>query len=1763
MSWCQHEYLKNFCRISTKNLGKLKAAFPAQEKRLDALILCTTEVLMYLEENLNLTPQSMSDKATALDELQEMHQQVISSSLLAFATFLDVLVGLQVDKPSFDSIAAETKRTSRARATAIAFAEKLFSVHKYFLDFLKSPTPAIRSATYSVLRSFIKNIPHAFSEGNMKTLATEVLGSFQEKDPACHQAMWDMILLFSKRFPEGWTTINVQKAMLHKFWHFLRNGCFGSQQISYPALVPFLNAIPPKAVVGEKFIFEFFQNFWAGRNRSLSLNADRLAFFQACRDCFIWALQNASRYCDGELAVHSFRVTLVDKILLKLLWPNYLPLGSKGNEGVFSEQSRGSSKGSSQPFYEETLETLKIKYPMGYVQDLGRCITEILSCIYSLESDLLLAFCTAFQENCFEVFQKTEHIESSSEIIERVIKFLLLLGQHSVQKGEKWPLVNLVGPMLAKSFSLIQIIDSPDIVRLVTMAVSVFGPRKIIAEIFCSNRTLFSSPCDDINKELDMDQFLLLYNEIFIPWCLQGNVSSTSARLDLLLVLLENESFSEQWHSIITYATDPERFGAGPEGPDQNHILVFAILMEKARAELRKRKVGVDVYQQGSHPEHWHHKLLDSCVVSITYSFPSFTSPNARFIRAVLGGSTEDDKICLVSRNAKILVFKEICRNLVTFMMDSPFTWVRDSCSLLTADANGSMPRRHNVNVLNMAHFALEVLDGSFFCVKTIEDEDGLVPGTLAAVFLIDWEYSMAVVSENANEDEATRKILGRMDFYASLHDFRGKLSTQFFKNLSMNIRNNLRRILIESIRFAIFKEDKFYIGKERSVCCQWMLDVIRCLCESQNEEQELLDQFLSKSEFWPLWVLPDACTGERSAALKTGNISINASRSHIIVAVIEELISEIGIEKVVAGSVSSISPSSEEAAREPTGSPSCSRAWLAAEILCTWKWQGGGALSSFLPSLSVYGKNGHFSHQESLLDCIVSILLDGALVHGDCGKLSLNHVWPVSFDEMEYVEEPFLRAFASLLLSLFEDNIWEKDKAIFLFEMLVKKLFIGEAVNLNCLKVLPLIMSVLIRPLSFRSDESTQVVQHDSFNASQMQDIIKDWLQRAILFSPSDTWQMEEEMEYWFQLVISCYPLSAISSIQGLKPEREISPAERSLLLELFRKQRHRSGSSTAATKLPTVQMVLSKLMVVSVGYCWMEFDVEDWEFVVYQLRWWIESAVVMMEEVAENVNELISNTSSSNSESAVNKLEHVVSELNPSPMRIATNALAAFSIFCDVIVLQKEENTDNMNPSRAEKWDLIKDRILEGILRLFFSTGVAEAIAGSCCYEASFILAASRFDHCHFWELVASCVVRSSAYARDKAVKSVELWGLMKGPIRALYAILFSSKPLPALQFASYVILSSEPVLTSSIIREDTTKSLDGDTTGEQESYTPDLASEEDVHLREEISCILEKLPYEILEMDLVAQERVNIFLAWSLFLSHLLSFPSSSPMKERLVQHVQKHANPAILDCIFQHIPLELCLAHSLKKKDMELPSVLSDAAAAATRAITSNSLLFCVESLWPVGPEKMASFAGAVFGMMLCTLPAYVREWFSDIRDRSTSSAIESFTKVWCSPPLISNELSEIKKAGIADENFSVSVSKAANEVVATYTKDETGMDLVIRLPASYPLRPVDVDCPRSVGISEVKQRKWLLSMLSFVRNQNGALAEAIRIWKSNFDKEFEGVEECPICYSVIHTVNHSLPRLACKTCKHKFHSACLYKWFSTSHKSTCPLCQSPF
>lgn len=68
---------------------------------------------------------------------------------------------------------------------------------------------------------------------------------------------------------------------------------------------------------------------------------------------------------------------------------------------------------------------------------------------------------------------------------------------------------------------------------------------------------------------------------------------------------------------------------------------------------------------------------------------------------------------------------------------------------------------------------------------------------------------------------------------------------------------------------------------------------------------------------------------------------------------------------------------------------------------------------------------------------------------------------------------------------------------------------------------------------------------------------------------------------------------------------------------------------------------------------------------------------------------------------------------------------------------------------------------------------------------------------------------------------------------------------------------------------------------------------------------------------------------------------------------------------------------------------------------------------------------------------------------------------------------------------------------------------------------------------------------------------------VDLWLKNLAGYFEGVEECPICYSVLHPTLKTLPRKPCPNCKYVFHSECIYKWFKTSTKSSCPLCQMPF
>eukprot|EP00094_Tigriopus_californicus_P008309 TCALIF_08005-PA protein Name:"Similar to LTN1 E3 ubiquitin-protein ligase listerin (Gallus gallus)" AED:0.48 eAED:0.48 QI:0/0/0.33/0.66/1/1/3/130/176 len=157
-------------------------------------------------------------------------------------------------------------------------------------------------------------------------------------------------------------------------------------------------------------------------------------------------------------------------------------------------------------------------------------------------------------------------------------------------------------------------------------------------------------------------------------------------------------------------------------------------------------------------------------------------------------------------------------------------------------------------------------------------------------------------------------------------------------------------------------------------------------------------------------------------------------------------------------------------------------------------------------------------------------------------------------------------------------------------------------------------------------------------------------------------------------------------------------------------------------------------------------------------------------------------------------------------------------------------------------------------------------------------------------------------------------------------------------------------------------------------------------------------------------------------------------------------------------------------------------------------------------------------------------------------------------------------------------FFIKVRPSVREVVAVYTVDDGSIELVVILPTNFPLGPVKVESGKWVGVGSSQWRTWMLQLTNFLQvswqspdndnsnvreNQDGSILDSLNVWKKNVDKRFEGVEECYICFYVLHGTNHKLPKLACRACKKKFHSACLYKWFSTSNNSTCPLCRSLF
>jgi hypothetical protein len=200
-----------------------------------------------------------------------------------------------------------------------------------------------------------------------------------------------------------------------------------------------------------------------------------------------------------------------------------------------------------------------------------------------------------------------------------------------------------------------------------------------------------------------------------------------------------------------------------------------------------------------------------------------------------------------------------------------------------------------------------------------------------------------------------------------------------------------------------------------------------------------------------------------------------------------------------------------------------------------------------------------------------------------------------------------------------------------------------------------------------------------------------------------------------------------------------------------------------------------------------------------------------------------------------------------------------------------------------------------------------------------------------------------------------------------------------------------------------------------------------------------------------------------------------------------------------------------------------------------------------------PPNIAHLACNVLIKALQCLPYPTRWWWnSQLSKQRDKLMVEKFIMKFLSSKLAAEELKRVQWE--ESDNVTVYSHPGCNELIAHYKIEDTNVSLTVTLPLNHPLGPISV---------KISDKKLLGKITNLLNNRSNSLAAGLQLWKENLDAKYSGHEECAICFFIIHGATKSLPKMACKTCNHKFHSHCLYKWFTTSNKSECPLCRNLF
>ena len=135
--------------------------------------------------------------------------------------------------------------------------------------------------------------------------------------------------------------------------------------------------------------------------------------------------------------------------------------------------------------------------------------------------------------------------------------------------------------------------------------------------------------------------------------------------------------------------------------------------------------------------------------------------------------------------------------------------------------------------------------------------------------------------------------------------------------------------------------------------------------------------------------------------------------------------------------------------------------------------------------------------------------------------------------------------------------------------------------------------------------------------------------------------------------------------------------------------------------------------------------------------------------------------------------------------------------------------------------------------------------------------------------------------------------------------------------------------------------------------------------------------------------------------------------------------------------------------------------------------------------PGNPHTIPVLAAHVYYQALLTIPSLIHTWVLDCKDRQLTNTVTNYTSTYFSPVLIRAELEHVRthaaSDGLADDNMSVKVATALNEVAAAYSVDDHQLEIRLRIPNDWPLHKIEVRDVKRVGVDENRWRAWVLGV----------------------------------------------------------------------------------